>query len=136
MKSDKFWVILLSSVVVLSAVIALLIWWLPYNQAPSGHVRIYKEGELFAERNLLALTGPQTVDIDGGIDARDKSIGRLNIIEIERNRVRMAESDCLFQICVRQGWVSYGIMPIVCLPNRVVVKFEGTADNDIDAAVG
>jgi len=136
LKSNRFWLIVLGGVVLVCAAIAVLLWWLPYNQAPSGYVRVYKEGELFAERNLLTLTEPQTIDIDGGIDARDKSIGRLNIIEVERNRVRMVESDCLFQICVRQGWVSGGIMPIVCLPNRVVVKFEGAVDNDIDAAVG
>jgi len=109
-------------------------WRMPSNQVPSSHVRILKEGDLFAEVNMLTLTGSQTIVVEGGVDARDRSIGRLNVIEIEHGRIRMVKSDCPLQMCVLRSWVSDGGMPVVCLPNRVVVTFEG--GTGVDAVVG
>ena len=133
MRSNKFWLIILGGVVVISAVLALFFW-----QVPASYARIYKEGVLLTDAvDLLAVTEPYTFVIDGGIDARDWSIGVLNVIEIERGRIRMSEADCAFNICVHRGWVSGGMIPIVCIPNQVVITFEdGRAETDIDAVVG
>ena len=131
MKSNRFWLIILGGVVAVSAVVALLLW-----QVPADYARIYKSGELFTEAvNLHTVTEPFLVVIDGGIDARSNVRG-LNVIEIERGRIRMLESDCPLNVCVHRGWVSGGVMPIVCFPNRVVITFEGGSDDGVDAVVG
>ena len=58
--------------------------------------------------------------------------GRKNIIEIKDGRIRMLEADCPDHVCIHTGWLSSDI-PIVCLPNRLVIEFAGS---DLDAAVG
>lgn len=50
---------------------------------------------------------------------------------IENGQVRMTDSDCPDQICVRQGGISAG--SLICLPNRVVVRVIG---GEYDAVVG
>jgi hypothetical protein len=45
-----------------------------------------------------------------------------NVIEVDNDRIRVREADCLDQICIRTGWISRAPQQIVCLPNRVVVK--------------
>ena len=47
-------------------------------------------------------------------------------VEIRKGRVRIKESDCVNQLCVKQGWTNN--LPIICLPNKVavIVKKQGS----------
>ena len=47
-----------------------------------------------------------------------------NVIEVERGRIRVAEADCPDQVCVRQGWISNSVVPIACLPHRLVIQLD------------
>ena len=51
--------------------------------------------------------------------------GGTNTIEINDGRVRVVESDCPNQQCVRQLWIDRRNQSIVCLPNRVVITITG-----------
>ena len=63
--------------------------------------------------------------------------GNKNVIAVEQGRIRMLSADCPDGSCVRQGWISGGIFPIVCLPNRVVITLEhGDNRSNVDAVVG
>jgi len=139
LKSNKFWIVLLCVVVLISAAVSLFLWYRATGSAAAGYARIYKDGELFtAPVNLLAVTEPFRVVVDGitdGITDAGRNSGGFNVIEVECGRLRMSESDCPFGICVQRGWVSGSLMPIVCLPNRVVVVFDGSSA-DVDAVVG
>jgi len=66
------------------------------------------------------------------LDGRDGEA----VLEIKDHKVRISESTCRNKICVRQGWVTAGV--IVCLPNRIVVKVgtEGTGREKLDAISG
>lgn len=46
------------------------------------------------------------------------------VVEIESGKVRVKESHCRNQICVREGWISKGV--IVCLPNKLVIIVGGS----------
>lgn len=61
-----------------------------------------------------------------------------NIIFVEQGRICVSEADCPDQICVHQGWVSGGITPIVCLPNKLVIQFkvDNAEQNDTAAIDG
>jgi len=60
-----------------------------------------------------------------------------NIISVEQGRIRVFAASCPDLICVRQGWVSNGLVPIVCLPNRLVITLDdGNNDKGVDAVVG
>ena len=54
--------------------------------------------------------------------------GRKNKIEIKDCRVRMLEASCPNHLCIRQGWISLEGQSIVCLPNKVVVRIEGSGN--------
>ena len=51
--------------------------------------------------------------------------GGTNTIEIKDGKVRVVESDCPNQQCVRQMWIDRRNQSIVCLPNRVVITITG-----------
>ena len=131
MKSNRFWLFLLGGIIFCSSVVMLFLW-----QTPAGYSRIYKDGVLVTDAvNLQTLSEPFTIIIDGAVNTG--GTGGLNIVEADHGRIRMLEADCLDGFCVRQGWVSGGFVPIVCLPNRVVITFEGGADDmGVDAVVG
>ena len=46
-----------------------------------------------------------------------------NLIEIENHQIRILDADCPDQTCVHMGWLSENGLPIVCLPNRLVIRF-------------
>ena len=119
-----FWLILLGVIVILSAIAAFQL-----GQTSASHAFIYKNGELTDTVNVTAVTVPFIKTIESG--------GSINVIAIENGRIRMLSANCPDGICVRQGWISGGVFPIVCLPNRVVITLEGS-DNGygVDAVVG
>lgn len=57
-----------------------------------------------------------------------------NTVKIEGGAARMDYADCENQICVGTGSISTPLYPIVCLPNRVLVRVSG--GGGIDAAAG
>jgi len=101
----------------------------------SSYAYIHQDGALVDAVNLAAVSEPYTVDVFESIDPGGS--GWLNILEVERGRIRMANANCPDGTCLRQGWKSGGITPIVCLPNRVIVTFDGIGlGADVDAVVG
>jgi len=122
LKTNRFWLIILAGAVIVSAVTALLL-----GKAPAEKARIFKDGILLETIDLAAVNKPYTIEVD--------SNGRSNVIEVERGRIRMQTADCPDGTCVRTGWISRGVTPIVCLPHRLVIELE-SSDKDIDAQVG
>lgn len=58
-------------------------------------------------------------------------------IEIQGKKVRVRETHCPNRTCVKEGWVSKGV--IVCLPNKIVVIVGSRGNNqhkDLDAITG
>ena len=59
------------------------------------------------------------------------------LIEINGGKVRVKEAHCRNQICVKEGWISKGV--IVCLPNKLVIIVGGSNKDQqqgIDAITG
>lgn len=57
-------------------------------------------------------------------------------LEVDEGRVRIAESECNHQVCVRTGWISSPNRSIVCVPYKTVITVEGEqahSFDDIDA---
>jgi len=122
-------VIVLGGLLVVSVIFAIL-----FARIPAGFARIYKDGEHIKTINLSTVLEPYTILIEGTANISGEEIK--NIIEADHGRIRMLEADCPDGSCKRQGWVSSGVIPIVCLPNRVIIILDG-GDNelDIDAVV-
>ena len=48
-----------------------------------------------------------------------------NIVHVEPGAISVTHADCPEQICVMQGRLSSSGIPIICMPNRLVISIEG-----------
>ena len=111
MKSNKFWLILLGGLLLLSVVIG---WFFINTDGKTAVITL--DGEVIDEVDLSKVKMPYT------IEAESK---HRNTIEIERGRICVSHADCPDQVCVETGWIEDGSKPIVCLPNRLVIEIKG-----------
>ncbi len=58
--------------------------------------------------------------------------GRTNTIEIKDGKLRVIAADCPDKVCVNTGELS--AIPIICVPNRLEIRFAEGADYDAAAA--
>jgi len=57
-----------------------------------------------------------------------------NIIQVIPGAICICEASCPDKICVGQGYISNSLVPITCLPNRLVIELKAdNAASDIDA---
>ena len=56
-------------------------------------------------------------------------------VEVRDGQVRVAQSGCPDQVCVRTGRLTRAGQVAVCLPHRVILKLTGTSTDGIDAIV-
>lgn len=80
-------------------------------------VLIEKNGELFGTYSLF-----ENKEIN--VPAFD-SVGTDLQVSIKDGSVRVTESGCANQICVKHSAINQAGESIICLPNRVIVKIEG-----------
>ncbi len=88
---------------------------------------IYRGGKVIREINLNSLSEPLEFDLSYD--------GHTNRVRAEKGKIRMQSADCPDKICVNQGWIDSGAVPIVCLPHKITIEIKGGADK-IDAAAG
>lgn len=122
-KNAKILLILLLGAAVLSAGFILV-----QRKEPSSPVaRVTLDGELIREIPLDEVEESYTftVDTDQGT----------NTILVEPGRIRVSEADCPDQVCVNQGFISDGTVPVVCLPHKLMIEIVG-GGSEFDAAAG
>ena len=71
-------------------------------------------------------------EVDGIVPISTPNGGE-NRVHIQEDLVFMDSANCPDQTCVKQGVIRDGSVPIVCLPNKVIVRIEG-GDSGLDAA--
>lgn len=80
----------------------------------------------------------QTVDLSSVSEPYDITVrtedGGYNTIHVEQGSIRVSEADCPDRLCVKQGEITNGIYPIVCLPHRLTVRI--VENSGIDAVTG
>ena len=122
--TNRIWIVVFSFV----ALLCLEIWLFISNvSSPSKVVGIYKDGSLVEKIDLSSVTGEREITLSG--DLGD------NVILVSNGRIEMKSADCPDKICVEHGELKSSSSPIVCLPNKVVIKFEGSTDG-ADAKTG
>ena len=58
-------------------------------------------------------------------------------VQVKDKKVRMLESHCNTKYCVKYGWLGKDDNgKIICMPQKVIIKFIGKKENEIDAVVG
>lgn len=91
---------------------------------------IYSENVLVQVIDLTAVEEPYSLTIG------DKS-GEYNTIEVRHNSVGIAAASCPDHVCMNTGFIETNLVPIVCLPNKLVIEIhtENTADETVIDAV-
>lgn len=125
-KSSLLWAVLLGTVFLAALGSAL---WLRQGDVNGKVARIYREGVLVCEIDLANVEN----EYEFAVESADGS----NTIQVRSGAICVSDADCGDQTCVRQGWLSGGMTPIVCLPHQLVIQLEEAADEDFpDVIVG
>lgn len=116
--------------IIISCILILLgfvsIWWiamrqsLPPAEQPTAHV--YQNGILIRQIPLDEVTQTYSFTVTG-------ENGCTNVVEVRPGSIGILNADCPDQICVQQGFISSSLLPITCLPNRLVIEIT-LPDND------
>ena len=98
---------------VLSSV--LTIYYIRSARPASSVAEIYQNGSLLHSIRLDEVTASYTITIvseDSGC----------NIVEVRPGAIGILSADCPDLICVSQGFLTDSLLPITCLPHRLVIR--------------
>ena len=109
-RKTLFWILLLAAVALLAG------GYYALSGGGGSVAAVYIDGELYGTYDLSAVVIPYEVRIE--------TERGYNTIRVSRGAVEVAEADCEGQDCVRQGQIHDDLIPIVCLPHRVVIQIE------------
>jgi hypothetical protein len=84
----------------------------------SGIAEIYYDGALI---RTVDLKNDTTFTLEQGME-----------ILVASGRISVIESDCPDKICIGQGEIDRPGIPIVCVPNKILIKIRSTESSDFD----
>lgn len=115
----KTWILLLLAVLVLCLGLSV---WLLLPGAQASRAEIWSDGELLY---VLELGVDQEITVQTELGT--------NTVTVKDGAVAVTAADCPDHYCMDRGYCSGGAQ-IVCLPNRLVIKFTG--EQEIDGVAG
>ncbi len=92
---------------------------------------IYQNGALLQSIPLDAKKEPYSFQITG-------TDGCFNEITVSGVNIAVTDASCPDKLCVRQGAVSTPLLPITCLPNRLVIRIrkeDSAAETNIEDSI-
>ena len=113
-KADIFAITMVAVIAILVSVI----FWTSIGSEEGNVVNVYHEGELIRE---IPLENDTEFVVEGEYE---------NVVVVKDGKAAIAESDCPGTDCVHSGWIHDAGRSIVCLPNRVEIRIEGTSEVD------
>ena len=124
MKQNKFWIILIAVFLLLSVIASAFVF---LYHGSGNTVAIYQDGVLIDKIHLDTVTTPYEMKLE----TQD---GGYNIIHVEQGRICVSEASCPDHVCVNTGWLTDGAIPIVCLPNELVIQIDSKNSGTVDGA--
>lgn len=129
-KKKTFVLICFGILLIILGVVSWKLFFTSYDGAVTA--RIYQDGKLIYTIPL------DHVEEDYEIFIKNENGGE-NTIFVSRGKISVSHADCPDQICVKRGQVSYSGVPIVCMPNKLVIQFEkegkaSETDTEINSA--
>ena len=85
---------------------------------------IYSDNELIEVIDLTSVTEPYSFTIG------DEESG-YNVVQVEYKKIGMTDASCPDHVCVDTGFIESSLIPIVCLPNKIVIEIhsEGISED-------
>ena len=91
-------------------------FYLLRDPGPAAVACVYVDGALYDRYDLNAAVSPYEVTVETEYG--------YNTLRVSHGAIRVAEADCSEQVCVDQGDIHDGLIPIVCLPHHLVISIE------------
>jgi len=89
---------------------------------------VHQNSNLIHSFDLANFSEPFTVTIIA-------PCGGENTLLVEPNQISITSASCPDQLCVRQGAITGGGLPIICLPHRLVIEITSAPDTEIDVFI-
>lgn len=122
MKKNIFWVCVFAGVI---AVCALVYLFAPKNGGDV--VGIWQDGKLIYTIDLSCVAEEYKLTLEYD--------GRVNTVLVGPKTICMLHADCPDGLCVDRGAIEDGVTPIICLPNRVTIRYMN-GESGVDAVAG
>ena len=116
---NKYWILIFSVVIVACGALSL---WSFIPGETVEFAEIWSDG-VMVKRVSLQIDQVFTMEGEQGT----------NVITVSGGKIGVTEADCPDHYCMHRGMCNSGAQ-IVCLPNRLVIKFVG--DDPVDGVVG
>lgn len=113
-KKTKIWIVILAAVVLLG-----VLGFLALSGLGGGTIAVITvDGQEYERIDLSKVTEAYDIEID-------TMYGR-NTVHVEPGRIAVTAANCPDGVCVAQGAIDRGGVPIICMPHRLMVKIEGS----------
>ena len=118
MNDRKKAVLLTTALLVIAVLCVVRIYVVSHSSVENGqalYADIYQSGELLETIRLDTVTDEYTFEAPG-------ANGASNTVCVRPGSIAIISANCPDQICVHQGFISTSLLPITCLPNRLVIR--------------
>lgn len=117
--NDRKKAVLLAAVLLVIAILCgIRIYAVSHSSTGNGqalYADIYQSGELLETIRLDTVTDEYIFEVPG-------EGGASNTVCVRPGSIAIISATCPDQICVHQGFISTSLLPITCLPNRLVIR--------------
>ena len=125
-RENRIWAVALAAAFLLCLASAFLLWRAPGRRTVA---RVSVDGAVVREIDLTAVTAETSFVLE--------TAGGTNTVTRRPGGICVSGADCPDQVCVKQGWLTGGAAPIVCLPHRLVISLVSGGDEAaLDAVSG
>lgn len=121
----KITVVFISAILCLTFGISLIAILHPASRGADCIADIYQNGELLTSIPLDDSDAPYRFTVTG-------ENGCVNEIEVRSDSIGIISADCPDKLCVHQGFISNTGLPIVCLPNKLVIRLREADSGTVD----
>lgn len=122
----KVTVVFIAILLCLVLIISLIAILRPVTGNTKYTADIYQDGNLLTSISLDNVNAPYRFTVTG-------ENGCVNEIEVRSGSIGIISADCPDKLCIHQGFVSNSKLPIVCLPNRLVIQLREDDSVSVDA---
>ena len=95
----------------------------PHSNLQGYVAEVYQDGSLILSLPLTDGSQDLTYEVNG-------ADGAFNVIHVRGQSIAVTEASCPDKLCVHQGYCSDSLLPIVCLPNHLVIRLRPANDSD------
>jgi len=97
----------------MASLVSLIVFY--QSASPGTYAYLYQDGVLIETITLSDITQNYSLKIEG-------TNGAYNTIEVHDGEIGIVSSSCPDGLCMNMGFIHDDLLPITCLPNKLVIK--------------